>query len=185
MSPEFEEKGEAMMYQFLESFGFDMEDENLVDTPKRIAKMYGEIFSGEGKEPDIGMTSFSDKDYRDLVICKDIPMYSMCSHHFVPFIGTCHVAYIPNGRVVGLSKIPRVVDHYAHRAQIQERLVAQIADFLFEKLAPIGLLVTIQAEHLCVAMRGVKKPGTKMITTAIRGEIDKQEVFETLRTWNQ
>ena len=143
--------------------------------------MYDELFSGEGKEPDFKLTTF-DGEYNDLIICRDIPVYSVCAHHLLPFSGECHVAYVPMGKIIGLSKIPRVVDHYCHRAQIQERLVAQVADYLFKVLVPQGLLVTMQCSHLCVEMRGVKKPGTKLITTAIRGEIDKSEVFESLRT---
>lgn len=171
-----------LFQKFMEHFGFDLDNENLRDTPMRVAKMYDELFCGENKEPEIKMTSFTDKEYEDLVICRDIPVYSMCSHHLVPFFGICHIAYIPKGKVVGLSKLPRVVDHFCHRAQIQEGLVAQIADFLYKEMEPQGLLVTIQAEHMCVVMRGVKKPGTKMVTTALRGDIDKDEVLETLRT---
>ena len=175
-------KSVMLMHQFLVEQGFDLNDANLIDTQERVDKMYEELFYGEGKEPEISFTTFEDKEYNDLVIIRDIPVYSICSHHFVPFAGICHIAYIPENKVLGLSKFPRVVEHFCHRAQIQERLVAQIADFIFDRLKPAGILVTIQAEHMCVAMRGVKKPGIKMITTAIRGEIDKHEVFETLRT---
>ncbi len=167
---------------FLKAQGFDLDDQNFKETPERVAKMYEELFYGEGKDPEVKLTTFEDREYDDLVIVCDIPVYSICSHHFVPFSGICHIAYIPKGRVLGLSKFPRVVDHFSHRAQIQERLVAQVADFLFKKLNPLGLLVTMKCEHMCVSMRGVKKPGTKMITTAIRGDIDKGVVFETLRT---
>ena len=175
-------KDADLMREFLRAKGFDLDDCNLRDTPERIDRMYKELFHGEGKEPEISFTTFEDTKYNDLVIVRDIPVYSVCSHHFVPFTGVCHIAYIPENEILGLSKFPRIVEHFCCRAQIQEKLVAQIADFIFEKLKPAGILVTIQAEHLCVSMRGIKKPGVKMITTAIRGGIDKHEVFETLRT---
>ena len=175
-------KDADLMREFLQAKGFDLDDCNLCNTPERIDRMYKELFHGEGKEPEISFTTFEDTKYNDLVIIRDIPVYSICSHHFVPFTGVCHIAYIPENKILGLSKFPRIVEHFCCRAQIQEKLVAQIADFIFDKLKPAGILVTIQAEHLCVSMRGVKKPGVKMITTAIRGEIDKHEVFETLRT---
>lgn len=132
-----------------EEFGLDMTDENLVDTPRRMAEMWKELFYGYGKEPEIKLTTFDSEKYRDMVICRDIPVSSMCSHHMLPFTGVCHIAYIPKDRIVGLSKIPRIVDHFSHRPQNQERLVAEIADFMMEKLSPQGVLVTMQAEHMC------------------------------------
>ena len=170
-----------LIREFLKLSGFDMQDENLKGTPDRIVRMYDELFYGEGKDPDVKLTTFADGDYNDLIVCKDIKFYSTCSHHFLPFFGRCDVVYIPKDRVIGLSKIPRIVDHYAHRAQIQERLVVQIADFLFNNLDLIGVLVTMEAEHMCLAMRGAQKPGTKMITTAVRGVIDREDALDRVK----
>lgn len=145
-------------------------DPNLRDTPRRIAKMYLEMFHGlvEGAEPNI--TTFPNtENYSSMVMERDIPFYSMCAHHFVPFYGHAHIAYIPRRRIVGLSKLPRILEFYAKRPQIQERLTEQIADYLQSKLQPLGVMVVIQARHLCVEMRGVKKHGALTITSAIRG----------------
>src|SRR5215471_20861456 len=154
-------------------------DPNLKDTDRRVAKMYLEMFSGlsEGAEPDI--TCFPNQEnYSSMVMEKEIPFYSLCSHHFVPFYGHAHLAYIPNERIVGLSKMPRIVEFYARRPQLQERLTEQIAGFLAQKLSPQGVMVVIEARHLCVEMRGVKKPGALTVTSAIRGIFFNRPVRE-------
>ena len=167
-------KIEAAYKLILEALGEDPEREGLVQTPQRVARMYEEIFSGMNSEPkdylDVSFTEYHD----ELVMVKDIPMYSMCEHHFLPFYGMAHVAYIPKGgKVVGISKLARVVESYARRPQLQERLTSQIADCIFDTLKPMGVGVVIQAEHMCMTMRGVKKPGAQTITSAVRG------IFET------
>lgn len=144
--------------------------EGLRDTPKRVAKMYDEIFGGYGQDPvDILKATFDEENHHEMVIVKDIPFYSHCEHHMVPFFGHAHIAYIPDGTVVGLSKLARLVDCYAKRLQIQERLTTQIAETIENVLHPMGVMVVIQAEHLCMSMRGVKKPGSNTITSAVRG----------------
>lgn len=152
------------------SLGLDVADPNLVETPDRVAKMYLEMFHGlsEGAEPKITIFPNAER-YQAMVMEKDIPFYSMCSHHFVPFYGHAHVAYIPKDKIVGLSKMPRIVEFYARRPQLQERLTEQIAEFMAAKLHPQGVMVVIEARHLCVEMRGVKKPGALTVTSAIRG----------------
>jgi GTP cyclohydrolase I len=165
--------------QMIELLGLDFADPNLVETPERVAKLYVEMFRGltEGAEPKV--TFFpNDERYTAMVMEKDIPFYSMCSHHFVPFYGHAHVAYIPNDKICGLSKMPRIVEFYAHRPQLQERLTEQIAGFLAEKLSPQGVMVVIEARHLCVEMRGVKKPGALTVTSAIRGIFFNRPVRE-------
>ena len=163
----------------IEILALDASDPNLFETPERVAKMYLEMFSGlaEGAEPDI--TFFpNDEQYKAMVIEKDIPFYSMCSHHFVPFYGHAHLAYIPNEKIIGLSKLPRILEFYAHRPQLQERLTEQIAGYLLDKLHPQGVMVVIEARHLCVEMRGVKKPGALTVTSAIRGIFYNRSVRE-------
>jgi len=154
-------------------------DANLVDTDRRVAKMYLEIFSGldEGTRPKL--TTFPNEErYTAMVMEKEIPFYSMCSHHFVPFYGHGHIAYIPNERIVGLSKLPRLLEFYAKRPQLQERLTEQVAAVLEEELKPQGVMVVIEARHLCVEMRGVKKPGAVTVTSAIRGIFMEKAVRE-------
>jgi GTP cyclohydrolase IA len=154
----------------LDSIGEDVTREGLLDTPKRVAKMYNEIFSGYKMNPDdILQTTFNDESHQEMVIVKEIPFYSHCEHHMVPFFGVAHVAYIPNGGVVGISKLARLVDCYAKRLQIQERMTSSIADDIMRVLKPLGAAVLIEAEHLCMTMRGVQKPGTKTVTSAMRG----------------
>jgi GTP cyclohydrolase IA len=163
----------------IELLGLDLADPNLVETPERVAKMYLELFAGlsEGAEPRV--TFFpNDERYTSMVMEKDIPFYSLCSHHFVPFYGHAHVAYIPNASIVGLSKMARIVEFYARRPQLQERLTEQIASFMAEKLDPQGVMVVIEARHLCVEMRGVKKPGALTVTSAIRGIFNTKPVRE-------
>ena len=163
----------------IELLGLDMADPNLVETPERVAKMYLELFAGlsEGAEPRV--TFFPNEErYTSMVMEKDIPFYSLCSHHFVPFYGHAHVAYIPNESIVGLSKMARIVEFYARRPQLQERLTEQIASFMAEKLDPQGVMVVIEARHLCVEMRGVKKPGALTVTSSIRGIFNTKPVRE-------
>lgn len=163
----------------IEILGLDTTDPNLFETPERVAKMYLEMFGGlaEGAEPDI--TFFpNDEQYKAMVIEKEIPFYSMCSHHFVPFYGYAHLAYIPNEKIVGLSKMPRILEFYARRPQLQERLTEQVAAFLADKLHPQGVMVVIEARHLCVEMRGVKKSGALTVTSAIRGIFYNRSVRE-------
>jgi GTP cyclohydrolase I len=145
-------------------------DPNLKDTDYRVAKMYLEMFSGlsEGAEPDI--TCFpNEENYTSMVMEKEIPFYSMCAHHFVPFYGHAHLAYIPSERILGLSKMPRIVEFYAKRPQLQERMTEQIAEYMQHNLQPQGVMVVLEARHLCVEMRGIKKPGAVTVTSALRG----------------
>jgi GTP cyclohydrolase I len=164
----------------IEILGLDpTADPNLVDTDRRVAKMYLDIFSGldEGNRPKL--TTFpNDERYTSMVMEKEIPFYSMCSHHFVPFYGHGHIAYIPNEKIVGLSKLPRLLDFFARRPQLQERLTEQVAAVLEEELKPLGVMVVIEARHLCVEMRGVKKPGAVTVTSAIRGIFMQKAVRE-------
>jgi GTP cyclohydrolase I len=169
----------ASMRDVIEALGLDPADPNLAETPERVAKMYLEMFHGlsEGAEPRV--TFFPNEErYQAMVMEKDIPFYSMCSHHFVPFYGHAHVAYIPNDKIVGLSKMPRILEFYARRPQLQERLTEQVASFMAEKLEPQGVMVVIEARHLCVEMRGVKKPGAMTVTSAIRGIFYNKPVRE-------
>jgi GTP cyclohydrolase I len=154
----------------LRTLGLDLADPNLRETPERVAKMYLELFGGleEGAEPKVTLFP-NDERYSAMVIEKDVPFYSMCSHHLIPFYGHAHMAYIPNDTIIGLSKMPRILDFYAHRPQLQERLTEQIAGFLAQKLTPQGVMVVVEARHLCVEMRGIKKPGATTVTSALRG----------------
>jgi GTP cyclohydrolase I len=163
----------------LTELGLDLSDPNLRETDVRVAKMYLEMFHGllEGTEPDV--KSFpNDEGYSSMVMEKEIPFYSMCAHHLVPFYGHAHVAYIPRDRIIGLSKMARIVEFYAKRPQLQERLTEQVVTFFTEKLNPLGAMVVVEARHLCVEMRGVKKPGAVTVTSAIRGSFYRKEVRE-------
>jgi GTP cyclohydrolase I len=154
----------------LEGIGEDVEREGLRETPQRVARMYAEVFGGLTVNPaDVVSTVFDDENHEEMVMVKDIPFYSMCEHHLIPFHGKAHVAYLPKGRLTGLSKMARLVEVFAKRPQLQERLTTQIADTLMESLAPHGVLVVVEAEHLCMSMRGVKKPGSITVTSAVRG----------------
>lgn len=156
----------------LEAIGEDPNREGLLDTPKRVAKMYEEVFSGLNEDPKVHFETIFSEDHEELVLVKDIPFYSMCEHHLVPFFGKAHVAYIPqNGRVTGLSKLARAVEAVAKRPQLQERITSTIAESMMEKLEPHGVMVVVEAEHMCMTMRGVKKPGSKTVTTAVRGSL--------------
>lgn len=163
----------------LKELGLDLADANLRDTDRRVAKMYLEMFAGleEGNQPRI--TTFpNDEGYQTMVMERDIPFYSMCSHHLVPFYGHAHIAYVPQDRIVGLSKLPRILEFYAKRPQLQERLTEQIVGFMEQELQPQGAMVVIQARHLCVEMRGVKKAGALTVTSAIRGIFHEQSIRE-------
>lgn len=164
-------KIEEAVKMILEAVGENPEREGLVDTPKRIAKMYGEIFSGLNEDHAAHLeVFFQEEKHEELVLVKDIPFYSVCEHHLVPFYGKAHVGYIPrDGKLTGLSKLARVVETAAKRPQLQERLSTMIADALEDKLNPIGVIVVIEAEHMCMTMRGIKKPGAKTLTSVVRG----------------
>lgn len=166
-----EAKIRAAVALIIEAIGEDPQREGLIDTPNRVAEMYAELFMGINKEPREELSVAYEEGHREMVIVRDIPFYSMCEHHLLPFYGTAHVGYIPDvqGRVVGLSKLARVVEIVASRPQIQERMTGGIADAIMDGLAPSGVAVIVQAEHLCMTMRGVKKPGSNIITSAIRG----------------
>ncbi|HEV7470224.1 MAG: cyclohydrolase [Pseudonocardiales bacterium] len=161
----------AAIRELLIAVGEDPDREGLRDTPARVARAYEEIFAGLYVEPDAPLERTFDEGHGELVLVKDIPLFSTCEHHLVPFHGFAHVGYIPSveGRVTGLSKIARVVDLYSKRPQVQERLTGQVADAIVRKLDPRGVIVVIDAEHLCMAMRGVRKPGARTTTSAVRG----------------
>jgi GTP cyclohydrolase I len=157
--------------EIIKAIGEDPEREGLRDTPRRVAEMYQELFAGLCQDPKSELTTGFELGHRELILLKDIPFYSMCEHHLLPFFGVVHIGYIPNaeGRVVGISKLARVVECISRRPQIQERMATQIADAINEGLKPDGVAVVIQAEHLCMIMRGIKKPGSTVITSALRG----------------
>jgi len=165
----------------LEGIGEDPERAGLKDTPARVARMYDEILQGMEQDAAEFFTVSFEEGYRELVLVKDIPFYSMCEHHMVPFFGLTHVAYLPgaSGKICGLSKLARTVDVFARRLQVQERLTGQIANTLVDYLDPVGVIVVVEAEHLCMSMRGVKKPGTRTMTSAVRGAF---EVSQKTRT---
>ncbi|MBD8507287.1 GTP cyclohydrolase I FolE [Hoyosella sp. G463] len=164
-------RAEAAVRELLLAVGEDPDRDGLAETPARVARAYAELFAGLHTDPDSVLDKTFDEGHEELVLVKDIPMYSTCEHHLVPFHGVAHVGYIPGptGRVTGLSKLARVVDLYAKRPQVQERLTSQIADALMRKLEPRGAIVVIEAEHLCMAMRGIRKPGATTTTSAVRG----------------
>ena len=168
-------KIEKATRMILEAIGENPEREGLRDTPARVARMYQEIFCGIGSGPEEVLKRLFHESYDEMIVVKDIPLYSMCEHHMLPFLGQAHVAYIPEGkRVLGLSKIARLVDIYARRLQVQERLTQQIARAIRKHLQPKGVLVVIEAEHMCMTMRGVQKPGTRVVTSAVRGLFRKR-----------
>jgi len=159
----------AAVEDILEAIGEDRTREGLVGTPARIADMYAEVFSGIGVDPVEELGVGFEGSEKEMVVLRDIPFYSMCEHHLLPFHGVAHIGYIPNGRYVGISKLARVVEILARRPQLQERLTSQIADAIVKGLKPSGVAVVIEAEHLCMTMRGIKKPGSLMVTSATRG----------------
>ena len=161
---------EEAVDSMLRALGEDPEREGLRNTPKRVARMYCELLSGYHTDPDrLVNDALFNVSYDEMVLVRDIEFYSMCEHHMLPIIGRAHVAYIPNGKVLGLSKIPRIVDMYARRLQVQERMTRQIADFISELLAPQGVAVVVEALHLCMSMRGIKKQDARMTTSAMHG----------------
>ncbi|HKC27653.1 MAG TPA: GTP cyclohydrolase I FolE [Jatrophihabitans sp.] len=164
-------RAEAAVRELLIAIGEDPDREGLKSTPARVARAYQEIFAGLHVKPDDVLQTTFDENHDELVLVKDIPLYSVCEHHLVPWHGTAAVGYIPgeDGRITGLSKLARVVDLYARRPQVQERLTSQVADAVMRRLQPQGVIVVVQAEHLCMAMRGVRKPGAMTMTSAVRG----------------
>jgi GTP cyclohydrolase I len=166
-----EAKIKKAVLEIIEAIGEDPSREGIRDTPQRVAEMYAELFQGLHKDPREDLEVGFELGHREMVVLKDIPFYSMCEHHLLPFFGLAHVGYIPNaeGRIVGISKLARVVETIARRPQVQERMTTEIADAIDEGIKPAGVAVVIQAEHLCMTMRGIKKPGTNVITSAIRG----------------
>lgn len=164
---------EKAVREILEAVGEDTSREGLRDTPARVARMYSELLEGRRHDPAEHLKSIFHEDYDEIVLLRDIPFYSICEHHMMPFIGKAHVAYLPDGRVLGLSKLARLVDAFARQLQVQERLTVQIADFLMENLKPQGVAVVLEASHSCMTIRGIKKPGATMVTSALRGIFKK------------
>ncbi len=164
------EKIEKAVRDILEAIGENPDREGLIETPKRVARMYEEVFSGLSEDAHTHLKLFNEPGNDEMVVVRDIPLYSMCEHHLLPFVGKAHIAYIPaDGRIIGLSKLARIVNVYAKRPQVQERLTSQIADFLFEELGAKSVAVIIEAEHLCMTMRGAKAAGAQTQTSALRG----------------
>ena len=186
-----QEKVEQAVYQLLEALGENPEREGLLDTPKRVAKMYAEMFSGLNEDPKDQFTAVFSEVHDEVVLVKDIPFYSMCEHHLVPFYGKAHVAYLPSGdKVTGLSKLARAVEVAARRPQLQERLTDQVATALEEALNPRGVFVMVEAEHMCMTMRGIKKPGSKTITTVAKGlykedREERKEILSLMRDFSE
>ncbi|MEB3034744.1 GTP cyclohydrolase I FolE [[Mycobacterium] nativiensis] len=181
-------RAEAAVRELLFAVGEDPDRAGLLDTPARVARAYKEMFAGLYTDPDTVLETTFDEQHEELVIVREIPLYSTCEHHLVAFHGVAHVGYIPgdDGRITGLSKLARVVDLYAKRPQVQERLTAQVADAMMRKLNPRGVIVVVEAEHLCMAMRGVRKPGAITTTSAVRGQFksdsaSRAEALELIR----
>lgn len=183
-----EKKIEQAVLMILEAIGENPEREGLAGTPRRVAHMYKEIFSGLHQDPrELLQTCFVEDEHNEMVIVKDISLYSMCEHHLLPFYGKAHIVYIPNeGRIVGLSKLVRVVEVISQRPQLQERLTSTVADVIMEVLSPKGVVVVVDAEHLCMSIRGVKKPGATTVTSAVRGifyrnPVSRSEAFTLIK----
>lgn len=180
-------KIEEAVQMILEAIGEDPTRDGLVDTPKRVARMYAEVFEGMQQDPGQYFDVVFGEDHEELVLVKDIPFFSMCEHHLVPFFGKAHVGYIPRGgRVTGLSKLARAVEAVARRPQLQERITSTVAETIVQKLNPYGVVVVVEAEHMCMSMRGVKKPGAQTVTSAVRGLFEKDaaaraEVFSLIK----
>ncbi|MBL7081807.1 MAG: GTP cyclohydrolase I FolE [Candidatus Omnitrophica bacterium] len=171
-----EKRIERAVREILAAIGEDLKRSDLEETPRRVAQMYKEIFSGIEQNPERELEVILEQKHDEIILLKDISLYSVCEHHLLPFIGKAHLAYIPDeGRVTGLSKLARVVDILARRPQVQERLTSQIADIIMKKLKPKGCMVIIEAEHLCISMRGVKKPGALTVTSVVRGIFRRNE----------
>lgn len=170
-------KIERAVRMILEAVGEDPDREGLKETPKRVAKMYDEVFAGLRQDPAQVMKVFEDEGHDEMVMLKDIPFYSMCEHHLLPFAGKAHVCYIPSkGRLSGISKLARIVDLFSKRPQVQERLTGQIADTIMGLLHAQGVLVVLEAEHFCMTMRGVRKAGSRMVTSAVRGALEENDI---------
>ena len=167
------DKIEKAVREILLAIGEDTDREGLRETPMRVARMYKELFSGMRENPQKHIKSVFSEKCEEIVLLKDIPFYSTCEHHLMPFIGSAHVAYLPREKVLGVSKIARIVDSFAKRLQIQERLTSQVADFIMDNLQPQGVAVVMEASHSCVTIRGVQKPGSVMVTSALRGIFKK------------
>ena len=163
------ERIEKAVQEILLAVGEDPGREGLVGTPKRVARMYTELLAGMHEDPKKYLSSVFSEEYNEIVLLRDIPFYSICEHHLMPFIGKAHVAYMPDDKVLGVSKLARIVDSFAHRLQVQERLTNQIADFIMTNLKPKGVAIVLEASHSCITIRGVKKPGSMMVTSALRG----------------
>jgi len=159
--------------EILLAIGENPEREGLIKTPERVARMYAELLAGTFEDPRVHLRSVFTEKYDEIVLLRDIPFHSVCEHHLLPFIGKAHVAYLPTGKVLGVSKLARIVDTFAHRLQAQERLTGQIADFLMQNLKPLGVVVVLQASHSCMTIRGIQKPGSLMVTSALRGIFKK------------
>ncbi|HMK42731.1 MAG TPA: GTP cyclohydrolase I FolE [Dissulfurispiraceae bacterium] len=168
-------KIEAGVRLILEGVGEDPERPGLKDTPKRVAAMYAEIFSGLNTRIEDLLKPIAGESHDEMVMLKDIPFYSICEHHLLPFIGRAHIAYIPSGNIAGLSELAKALEHLANRPQVQERLTTQLADVIMERLKPKGCMVIIDAEHLCMSMRGIKKPGSRTVTSAVRGSFRSRQ----------
>ncbi len=169
-------KIEEAITMILEAIGENPSREGLIDTPKRVARMYEEVFQGLSQDPKEHFKTVFGEDHEELVLVKDIPFYSMCEHHLVPFFGKAHIGYIPKGgKVTGLSKLARAVEAVTKRPQLQERITSTIADAIVETLTPRGVIVVVEAEHMCMTMRGVKKPGSKTVTSAVRGAFERND----------
>ena len=175
-----QKKIEEAIRLLLEGIGEDPEREGLVETPKRIAKMYQEICGGMDESAEEHLKKTFTAENAEMVVEKDITFYSMCEHHMLPFYGRVHIAYVPDGKVVGLSKLARTVEVYARRLQLQEQMTVQIAEALMEHLGPKGVMVYTEAEHMCMTMRGVKKPGSKTVSVAVRGVFEENEKLQNL-----
>lgn len=181
------DKIERAVRMILEAIGEDPDREGLRETPQRVARMYEEIFYGLYEDPAACLQKYFTENHEEMVLVRDIPLYSVCEHHLLPFVGMAHVAYIPrSGNITGLSKLARVVEGFARRPQLQERLTSQIANAIMKRLEPRGVLVVIEAEHMCMTMRGVKKPGAKTVTSAVRGIFEQNpatraEAFALIR----
>lgn len=170
----------------LEAIGEDPGRDGLRETPQRVARMYEELFSGIGLDPAEAIDAVFDEEHHDPIVLRDVPFYSLCEHHLLPFFGMAHVAYIPNGKIAGISKLARALEVAARRPQVQERLTSQVADAVFTALDPKGVAVAVHAEHLCISMRGVRKPGSRVVTTATRGtfencELGRETLLDLLR----
>ena len=172
------EKIKQAVRLFLEGIGEDVSREGLKETPERIARMCGELYGGMEEDASVHLAKTFSVDSSEMVIEKDIPFYSTCEHHILPFYGKAHIAYIPDGKVVGLSKLARTVEVFARRLQLQEQLTGQIADALMEFMQPKGAIVMVEAEHMCMTMRGIKKPGSKTVTLARRGAFETDPALE-------